>query len=79
MNLLDRPWRQRTVVSPLPTYLQPLCIHGPVRFDPTLRRAGEILQTRLVVNHALASGTADQLERDASAAHGRRGHPHREA
>jgi hypothetical protein len=79
MNLLDRPWRQRTVVSPLPTYLQPLCIHGPVRFDPTLRRAGEILQTRPVVNHALASGTADQLERDASAAHGRRGHPQREA
>jgi hypothetical protein len=78
MNLLNRPWRQRKV-SPLPTYLQPLCIHGPVRFDPTLRRAGEILQTRHVVNHAVAGGTAEQLERDASTAHGRRSHPQRAA
>jgi hypothetical protein len=78
MNLLDRPWRQRKVVSPLPTYLQPLCIHGPVRFDPTLRKAGEI-KTRHVVNHADAGGTAEQMERDASTAHGRRSHPQRAA
>ena len=62
MNLLNRPGRQRNVVSPLPAYLQPLCVHGPVRFDPTLETAREIMQTRHVVNDAVAGGNAEQLE-----------------
>ena len=43
---LDWPWRRRKETDPFLRYLQPIHISGPVRFDPALQTAGEIIQAR---------------------------------
>ena len=55
-------WRHETVTDPLPAYLQPVHTIGPVRFDPMLRTAGEIMQARRAACLPEKSGVDESVD-----------------
>lgn len=63
MNALNWSWRHRRATSPVPAYLQQIRITGPVRFDPTLQTAGQIMQTRQVAGSPDLNGAVEKTGR----------------
>lgn len=58
MLQFERPWRHVTKREVVPSYLRPVRSRGLVRFDPTVRTAGEIVQSRLEERN----GASERLE-----------------
>jgi hypothetical protein len=65
MNAHKWSWRYCNTTIPLPAYLQPLRSAGPVRFDPTLQTAGEIMATGQVLVRSEAGGPARSVDHGA--------------
>ena len=59
MRRFDWPWR-RGATGPLPRYVQPMRVSGPVRLDPTLQTVGEIIEARLGAHVRDLTEVADQ-------------------
>jgi hypothetical protein len=61
MKAHEWSWRHRRATSPVPGYLQPLHSTGPVRFDPTLQIAADIVLTHQIAVAPAATTSARSL------------------